>query len=132
MELAAVILNDKIPIEKYFAELLFISILKNLPQEQSIKHKAAISLLNHFRDKKLRYALDSESRSTHSKKNVWDSAHLSAEEDQELQQKTKDSQESKSLGVFEVEGLFEGLLSSVVTEISRGEKLTPLFLHSFL
>jgi len=31
MELAAVILNDKIPIEKYFAELLFISILKNLP-----------------------------------------------------------------------------------------------------
>ena len=39
---------------------------------------------------------------------------------------------SKSLGVFEVEGLFAGLLSSVVTEISRGEKLTPLFLHSFL
>lgn len=55
LEIAYVFLNNDITMHKYFVEILFITILKNLPQEKLVKIQTIIYILKYFKNKNLFY-----------------------------------------------------------------------------
>ncbi|EAR99408.3 hypothetical protein TTHERM_00133740 (macronuclear) [Tetrahymena thermophila SB210] len=154
LEIAMIFLQNNIHFNKYFVEILFITILKNLPQEQSVKSKSVIQILKYFKNKNLYYLqrIDDKSQIQLSKEDSWE--NRSGEEEgisddfddlsapSESQNKNSDDienlqKEDSQTKVFrnsmktslKIDGLFDTMLSSIVKEISSGKTLKPYSLH---
>ncbi|KAL4508442.1 hypothetical protein ABPG72_003746 [Tetrahymena utriculariae] len=152
LEIAMIFLQNNIHFNKYFIEILFITILKNLPQETSVKSKVVIQILKYFKNKNLYYLLriDEKSQIQMNKDDLWSNSGEEEEDiddldgfsqSNEIQNKSSDieslQKEDSQTKVFrdsmktslKIDGLFDAILSSIVKEISTGTSLKPYSLH---
>ncbi|KAL4456919.1 hypothetical protein ABPG74_014557 [Tetrahymena malaccensis] len=148
LEIAMIFLQNSIHFNKYFIEILFITILKNLPQEKSVKSKVVIQILKYFKNKNLYYLqrIDEKSQIQESKEDLWEEQQEEIDDDldsfsSEKQTNSSDieslQKEDSQTKVFKnsmktslkIEGLFDAMLSSIIKEVSGGTVLKPYSLH---